>query len=309
MTSPGVAAALVIASLACSALACAELARAEPPLTVCLDRAAAAGSDPELRNFDLDVAKDVGRRIGREIAVQWFESSLDGDHNPDREMNALLSDGRCQLVPGYPLTTGVIGPPNAERSTLPDFDGKKPGDRRRLVQLSDLIASRGYRFDPFVVVRGPRMADHAINSLADLKDANLVVEQQTLADLILMAYHGGILVNRITHIRPGPAVFDDLERGEHDASLVELHRLDQYLVRHPNSGLSSSGHYHSIGFNWGMIGRADDAPLMERVNAALGEMLTDGTLPILGKAEGLTYVPPRQPEVLTTIKREAFAGD
>jgi hypothetical protein len=74
------------------------------------------------------------------------------------------------------------------------------------------------------------MAKRAINSLADLKDANLVVEEHTLADLILMAYHGGMLVNRITHVRPGPAVFDELEQGEHDATLIELHRLDQYLA-------------------------------------------------------------------------------
>lgn len=307
MSRPHLAAALAIASVAWF-----EPAWADAPLTICLDRAAAlaaAGSGPDVRNFDLDVARDVGRRISREIAVQWFESSLDGDHNPDREMNALLSDGRCQLVPGYPLTTRVIGTPGVDRSRLPDFDGAKPGDRRRLVQLSDLTASKAYRFDPFVVVRGPRMADHAINSLADLKDADLVVEQQTLADLILMAYHGGMLVGRITHIRPGPAVFEELERGEHDATLVELHRLDQYLARHPHSELSSSGHYHSIGFNMGMIGRADDAPLMEQVNAALGAMLTDGTLLALARADGLTYVPPRQPEVLGTIKREAFAGD
>ena len=152
------------------------------------------------------------------------------------------------------------------------------------------------------------MADHAINSLADLKDADLVVEQQTLADLILMAYHGGMLVGRITHIRPGPAVFEELERGEHDATLVELHRLDQYLARHPQSELSSSGYYHSIGFNIGMIDRADDAPLMGQVNAALGDMLTDGTLPKLARADGLTYVPPRQPEVLATIKRGLCGG-
>ena len=58
-----------------------------------------------------------------------------------------------------------------------------------------------------------------------------------------------------------------------------------------------------------MIGKADDAPLMEQVNVALGDMLTDGTLLALARADGLTYVPPRQPEVLATITREAFAGD
>lgn len=143
------------AALAIVAIGWFGPARADAPLTICLDRAAAAaGSAPEVRNFDLDVARDVGRRISREIAVQWFESSLDGDHNPEREMNALLSDGRCQLVPGYPLTTRVIGSPGVDRSRLPDFDGAKPGDRRRLVQLSDLTASRAYRFDPFVIVRG-----------------------------------------------------------------------------------------------------------------------------------------------------------
>ncbi len=57
-----------------------------------------------------------------------------------------------------------------------------------------------------------------------------------------------------------------------------------------------------------MIDRADDAPLMGQVNAALGDMLTDGTLPNLARADGLTYVPPRQPEVLATIKRGLSGG-
>jgi Bacterial extracellular solute-binding proteins, family 3 len=153
------------------------------------------------------------------------------------------------------------------------------------------------------------MAKRAINSLADLKDANLIVEEHTLADLILMAYHGGMLVNRITHVRPGPAVFDELEQGEHDATLIELHWLDQYLTRHPQSDLSSTGHYHSIGFNLGMIGRGNDAPLMARVSAALEAMLASAKLPGVAHAAGLTYVPPQQPDVFTTIKREAFEGD
>ena len=281
-------------------------------LRVCLDEnipPLSSKRENEAHGFDLAVAQAVASRLGREIAIQWFKSEMDKDSNPASEANALLSDGRCHLVAGFPLFASALGEPKAKRSKLPDFEGARLEDRRRWVPLNEIIASRGYRFAPLVVVLGARMASRQVSSLGDLKDWTLVSEEGTLADAALMTYGGGILIGRITHVAPGPALFEEMEKGDYDASLVELHRLDAYRAQHPDSKLSSSGHYHSIGFNSGFVGLSSEAPLIAEVNAAIGEMLAKQKMPAIAQAAGLTYLPPRQPDVLTTISRAQLRDD
>jgi ABC-type amino acid transport substrate-binding protein len=293
-------------------LAAATPAGADGTLRVCLEQ-----NSPPLSfkhqntayGFDLAVAQGVASRLGREIAIQWFESEVDKDSNPSLKANALLSDGRCQVIAGYPLFASALGVPKAERSRLPDYEGAKPEDRRRWVPLNELIASIGYRFAPLGVVLGPNMANRQIRSLRDLKDLRLVVEEGTLADAVLMTYGGGILVDRIEHVAPGQAIFEKMEQGEYDATLMDLHRLDAHHAHHQGSKLSWSGHYHSIGFNTGFVGLANEAPLVAKLNVAIGEMLAKQELPALAQATGLTYLPPRQPDVLTTISRAQLRGD
>lgn len=293
-------------------LAGALPAGASDTLRVCLDEnipPLSSKRENEAHGFDLAVAQAVASRLGREIAIQWFESEVDKDSNPALEANALLSDGRCHLVAGYPLFASALGEPKAKRSRLPDYEGAGREDRQRWVPLNEIVASRGYRFAPLVVVLGPRKASRQISSLGDLKESTLVAEEGTLADAVLMTYGGGILVDRITHVAPGPALFERMEQGDYDATLVELHRLDAYRAQRQDSKLSSSGHYHSIGFNIGFVGLASEAPLIAEVSAAIGEMLAKQELPALAQATGLTYLPPRQPDVLTTISRAQLRGD
>jgi len=299
-------------ALACAPLSAATPADASGPLRICLDQnipPLSSKRENKAHGFDLAVAQAVASRLGREVVIQWFESQSDKDSNPALEANALLSDGRCHLVAGYPLFASGLGVPNAKRSRLPDHEGAKPEDRRRWVPLNEIAASRAYRFAPMVVVLGPKMASRRISQLGDLKDLTLVAEEGTLADTVLMTYGSGILIDRITHMAPGPAVFERIERGDFDATLVELHRLDAYRARHRDSKISSSGHYHSIGFNLGFIGLASDAPLVAAVNGAIGDMLARQELPALAQSTGLTYLAPRQPDVLTTITRAQLRGD
>ncbi len=298
-------------SFAAMALAWPLPARADDMLRVCLDKKASSALRPSSKadGFDLGVAQAVARHLGRAVSVQWFETETDRDNNPAAQVNALLSEERCQLVGGLPLFADAIGDPPSERSRLPGFDGAKPEDRRRWVRLSKLVASRGYRFDPLVVVLGPGMDRSAIGSLHELKVARLGVEEGTLADAILMMYDGGLLVSRIEHIAPGRGLFDRMEQGDYNATLVELHRFDEHRARHPDTELSSSGHFHSIGFNIGFVGLESDTPLIVEVNAAIGEMLAQNQFPAITQAAGLTYVPPRAPDILAAIPSAALRGD
>src|ERR1700728_4621859 len=85
----------------------------------------------EAGGFDLAVAEAVAKRLGRAFAVQRFETGIDADSSLTLQANALLSDGRCQLIGGYPLVPVALGRAAVETARLPGFDGAKPDDRRR----------------------------------------------------------------------------------------------------------------------------------------------------------------------------------
>ena len=285
---------------------------ASDALSFCLDdnvTGVSAKDGRTAREFDLAVAQSLARRLRRAPVVVWYKSETDGDSDPAGQMNALLSDGHCALVLGYPLFASALGEPRRERARLPDFDGAKLEDRRRWVPLSGLVGSRGYRFDPMVVVLGPGAGHRTIRGLADVKDMRLVVKEGTLADAALMSYDGGALIGRVTHVTSDTDLFESMERGEYDATLLELHRLDAYVALHPNTRLASSGHYHSVGFNIGIVSLARKASLMAEVNAAIGDMLDKHEFPPLAVAAGVTYLPPREPNVLNSISLEELRGD
>ena len=108
--------------------------------------------------FDFLISEALAKRLGRRLAVQWFESKLDEDSSASIEANALLSDGRCQLLAGYPLTKDALAKPGFETARMPDFAGAKAADRRRRVALSVLAPTRPYHFAAFTVVLGDKAA-------------------------------------------------------------------------------------------------------------------------------------------------------
>lgn len=287
-------------------------ARAEPALTVCLDR-----SIPPLSfkqgdrkgGFDLAVADAVARRLGRTLIVQWFEGGRDLDDHPDRQANALLSDGHCQLVGGYALIADALGTPGADRSRLPMYEGAKTADRRRWVRLGSLMATHPYRFEPLTIVLGPKAAERAVRQLSDLTGLRLGVEETTLADAVLRAYGGGQFMEQITHVVPGRGLLDGLEGGNYDAVLVELSEFDAYRQQHPQTRLRASGYYHSLGFNMGFVGLATEAALVAEVGSVLDEMLATDEPRRLAQETGVTYLPPRSPDVRVSISRADLAKD
>lgn len=105
-------------------------------------------------------------------------------------------------------------------------------------------------------------------------------------------------IDKIKHIAPGHGLFDRLEQGDYNPTLVELHRCDEHQARHLDAKLSSSGHFHSVGFNIGFV-----------VNAAISEMLAQNQFPAIARAVALTYLPPPVPDILTASPSAALRGD
>jgi ABC-type amino acid transport substrate-binding protein len=251
--------------------------------------------------FDLAVADAVSSRLGRRLAIQWFESKADADSSTTLAANALLSDHRCRLVGGYPLIESALGEPGMKSARLPDFIGPGPGDRRRSIELGALAPSRAYHFATLTVVLNSAVSAH-IGDLASLEGIRLGVEAGTLADAILMLFGDGRLVNWITHVVPGQSdLLPRLENGDYDATLVELRRFDAYRLAHPQTRLRASGYYFPAGFNIGFVGLATDRPLLDRASQAISKMLDEGALAALAREAGITYLPPRQPNVSSDL--------
>jgi len=290
--------ALLLATLA------APPTRAEGTLTVCLDEEIPIYSEhsgTEGSGFVLAVSKAVAQRMGRELKVQWYESKLEMDDSSVLGANALLSDGRCQLVGGYPLVRDALGKPGIGTARLPDFDGATPADRRRRIALGTLVPTHAFNYAPITLVTGPA-ATKPMASLADLKGVKLVTEAATLEDAILMLYDNGVLVDQITHLVPGRnELLPRLEKGDFEATLVELRRFDAYRAEHPDTKIKPTGYYYRVGFNMGFVGLDGEAPLIAQVNHALEELLAQNAFAPLAAEAKMTYLPPRQPEVLEQL--------
>ncbi len=293
------------AAVAATALAWTSLpgapALAGDALTVCLDENVPIYSEhrgKEGQGFVVAVSEAVAKELGRPLRIEWFETKVDLDASAVLGANALLSDGRCQLVGAYPLLRDDLGKPGMGSARLPDFAGATPADHRRRVELGTLVPTHAFNYAPLTLVLGPGATKPA-KSLADLKGVKLGSEAGTLSDTILMLYHDGALVDDIVHFVPGRGeLLPRLEKGEFDATLIDLRRFDAYRAEHPNTRIRPTGYYYPVGFNMGFVGLASEAALIAEVDRALDALLARNAIAPLAAAVGMTYLPPRQPEVL-----------
>ena len=294
------------AAILLAAAAGTEARAADEALRVCLDKdlpplSAHHHGKPD-SGFDVALAQALAERLGRTLQIQWFESKLDEDSSPALEANALLSDGRCSLVGGYALTKDSLVIPGAKTAKLPDFDGATRDDRRRRVPLGVLAPSQPYIYSPLTVVLGPKARDRKVGGVGDLAGLRIAIESGTLGDAILMTFEKGRLIDDVTHLVPGrDDLLGALDRGDFDATLLDLRRFDAYRAAHPDTKIATSGYFYPIGANRGYVGLATDPSLLAAVNEALSELQAAGTLAELGRAVGLTYLPPREPAILGDV--------
>jgi ABC-type amino acid transport substrate-binding protein len=223
------------------------------------------------------------------------------------EANALLSDGRCSLVGSYVLTRDSLVVPGVKTAKMPDFDGATRDDRRRRIPLGVLAPSQPYIYSSLTVVLGPKARDRRISGVGDLAGLRIAIESGTLADAILMTFGNGKLIDNITHLVPGRSdLLGALERGDFDATLLELRRFDAWRAVHPETTLAASGYYYPIGANRGYVGLASDPDLLAEVNNALTALQEAGTIAGLAQAAGLTWLPPREPAISGEISLKAL---
>jgi ABC-type amino acid transport substrate-binding protein len=299
------------AAFAWAAVATMPAAAAGDVLRVCLDEDLPPLSvhhrGKPASGFDVALAQAIAQRLGRPLEIQWFESKLDEDSSPSLETNALLSDGRCSLVGGYGLTTDSLVAPGLKTAKLPDFEGATGPDHRRRVPLGVLMPSNPYIYSTLTVVLGPKAADHRVAGIGDLAGLRIGIESGTLADALLMTFDDGKLIDNITHLVPTrDDLMGTLERGELDASLVDMRRLDAYRASHPDTKLTASGYFYPIGINRGYVGLASNPALLAEINTALSVLQADGTVAKLAEAAGVSFLAPREPVILGDAMMKAL---
>ena len=299
-----------IALLLAGLTLCLHASAQGPALRVCMNEdvppySVARGDSGS--GFDVALATALAKHLGRALEIQWFESKIDDESSPTLEANALLSDKRCDLMAGYPLIVHTVGRPAAKSARLPDFRGAGARDRRRRVDLGEVIPSRPYQRTPLALIFAPGVARRPIANLRDVEDLRFGAEGGTLADAILMLYANGKLIDRITHYPPGRGeVLRRLEAGEIDATFVSLHRFDAYRKENPATRIQHSGFNYPLAFNLGYAALSGNAALVEQVNSALDSMRASGEIARLAAESGVTYVEPVRPFVSPAITFRQF---
>ena len=156
-----------------------------------------------------------------------------------------------------------------------------------------------YIYSALTVVLGPKAADHRIAAIGDLAGLRIGIESGTLADALLMTFDKGKLIDNITHLVPTRGdLLGTLERGDLDATLLDMRRLDAYRATHPDTKLVASGYFYPIGVNRGYVGLASDPALLAEVNKVLAALQADGTVAKLAEAAGVSFLAPREPVIL-----------
>lgn len=292
-----------LAALALALATATTAYAAEDPLKICLEENLPPLSmhqrgKPD-SGFDVTLAQALAARLGRALKIQWFESKLDETSSPALEANALLSDGRCALVGSYAFTRDSLKVPGVKTARLPDFEGATREDRRRRVPVGVLAATRPYAYSALTVVLGEKARGRKISGIGDLAGLRIAIESGTLGDAILMTFEKGRLIDDITHLVPGrDDLLGALDRGDFDATLLDLRRFDAHRAARPDTKLVASGYNYPIGINRGYVALAGDQALIAAVNKALADLQTEGTIADLAKTAGLTYLPPVEPAIL-----------
>ncbi|HEV8717634.1 MAG TPA: transporter substrate-binding domain-containing protein [Candidatus Binatia bacterium] len=264
----------------------------------------------EQSGFDLAVSRAVAKALNKPLQIVWYESKIEKDKSPALTVNALLSGAYCDLVAGYILYRGVLGEPASAKAQLPEVDGGQRGSRNKeWVRLGAISPSKPYHFLPLTVVLGAGAGKRQVRLLSDLHGLVIGTETATLAAHLLSMYRGGMLRNALRTFAPGEEVLHALDKGEIDATLVELQRVDAYWARHPGTRIRQTGYQHSLGFNVGFVALMRSSALLAQVNKTLDALIASGALPTMAQEAGMTYVAPRSPAVLEQINPALLVGD
>ena len=273
------------------------------PLTICLEQQNPPYST-EQGGIDNLIALALADGLGAPLNIHWFETEEGDEGNPTLQVNALLSSGICELAGGFPMAKNSFADPGEQRYSL-----MSPSGERRSVSLQPLAPSLPYHARSYTLIWANSKAHPPITSLNDLQGIRVLAEENTIADLILMAHGGGKLRASIEHIKPdGNALLMTLQKQQAEAAWIALHRFETWQQSHPDSPFTPSGFQHDFTINLGYAALKTNYQLLERVDDLLMQMADDEEMEPLFAQRGLTYLAPQLPDLMPPISTRFLAS-
>lgn len=283
------------------------------PLKVCM----AADNAPlsytvkgQPRGLDLRIAEAAAAALGRPLAVVPFETEFEKESTLTHEVNALLSSGVCEAVSGFPLLHDDLGPPTRASARTPDYPGARRKRERPYIALGTLAASRAYQGVSLGVVQ--RSGGAPLNALTGLGERRLAAVSGTLASALAMSWRHGRLRGQLVSLGQREDPLAELARPEgarFDAVLVPLALFDGWRLLHPGAGLEATAYRRAIGVNLGFVTLEGAGAVREALDRTIAAALADGRLARWAADEGVSWVPPAQPEVSRGPSLAELAAD
>jgi len=279
--------------IGCSNTLCMAMGK---PLVVCLELESPPYST-QAGGIDNGVALAVADALGLPLIIYWYETDAGDEGNPALQINALLSRGKCELAGGFAMAKNNFSDPGKRQFSLEVAAGE-----RESVTLKPLAPSLPYHAQIFALVWPTDRPGSAPENLDDLQGLSILAEENSIADLILMAHRGGQLRKSIHHIKPGgDIIFSTLVSGDADGAWVAQHHFEAWRMKHPESPLQTSEWVHDFAINLGFAALKSSYQLLERVDEIVEDLAEDGSLEAIFSANGLTYTAPQQPYLMPTL--------
>lgn len=278
----------------------------EGTLTACLARNGGVLSGKRSSGgagLDYRVLSEIADYLELELSVVWFESEQDEDSDPVRETYAQLSHGLCDVTASHPLYENAFGTPPTPSAALPRWDDMPTYWRYGTqVPLEPIAVSDPYMRGEIGLVFAPGVTPRPISGLQDVSGLKLGLQQGTLSGVLATLQAPRQVVLSSQMFNPGPNFLWEVENGAVDIAIVDVTAFDFHRKQNPISELVLSEWRHDMGMNIGFAVLEDRASLLNAVNTAIAQMLSDDRIAELADEEGLHYAQPIAPIVMSQLR-------
>ena len=272
------------------------------PLVVCLEKESPPYST-EAGGIDNRVALAVADALGLPLTIHWYETDGGDEGNPALQINALLSSDRCELAGGFAMTQNNFAAPGPQTFPL-----ENPGGQRQRVALKPLAPSLAYHAQAYTLTWSTAAPGAVPTKLDEFENRAILVEENSVADLILMAHRGGILRKSIRHSKVGAEnLFTTLAAGGADGVWAAQHQFELWQQQHPRAALIPTGLIHDFSINLGFAALKSNYQLLDRVDETLEELLEEGELESLFAEYQLSYRAPSTPQLMPPLSARLLA--
>ena len=104
-------------------------------------------------------------------------------------------------------------------------------------------------------------------------------------------------------------VFEELEAGRLDATLVPIDRLDAWRLAHPETTLRRAAYVHPLRINIGFVARSEARDLLSAADRVIAAALANGELERWSAQTGTTWIAPAEPQVSASVGLADLMGE